>query len=276
MVKNLKSITSILKVFPDTQRSPVVVMADNMQEYICKHSPDTPCSYLFNEYLANQFLTFCDGIVVPEMAIINIREDHLKPEQYSNKLQPRNLRLPTIGFAYYPASKEVDNLWTSTKFSPYDKRKFSNTADLLKISLFDIWMCNEDRNQNNYNLLVVTSDGLNYFVPIDHESIFNTNSFHRDLTLLTEEDSIIHSMLFSSLFPKQKARLFSKNIEEVSNNIYLWRDRCNESLDKILSHVPPEWKINSNEMNSQIRNKLFSDDWLAKVVKRFKSLIQTS
>lgn len=48
MIKRLRSISGIQKVF-DTNRSPVLVLANDFNDYLCKHSRHVPANYLFSD-----------------------------------------------------------------------------------------------------------------------------------------------------------------------------------------------------------------------------------
>lgn len=201
MIKRLNSISSIQKVFCDTNRSPVVVLADDFNEYVCKHTRHTPASYLFNELLANRFLKYWN-LKVPEVVFIKVKPEHLKPEDFSAKLQPVDFNVTTIGFEYLMNSFEANQLMATIKSSKSIKL-FQQKNDLLKIALFDIWIANEDRKQNNYNLLLVQEPyGKINFAPIDHEMIFNTGNLDKGLVELTEDESLATSTIFRKLILK--------------------------------------------------------------------------
>ncbi len=84
---------------------------------------------------------------------------------------------------------------------PSFQRKLCNREDFLMIALFDIWLANDDRNHNNFNLLLnVSNDGMYHFHPIDHVNIFNSSHLRYGIAELTEEDSIIKSDIAKVLF----------------------------------------------------------------------------
>ena len=57
-----------------------------------------------------------------------------------------------LGVLYDNEYREIDAFMgcMATK----QKRRFANKNDVLKIALFDYWISNEDRNHNNYNLML--------------------------------------------------------------------------------------------------------------------------
>jgi hypothetical protein len=52
---------------------------------------------------------------------------------------------------------------------PNERKNLRNSMDLFWIAVFDIWIANEDRNANNYNLLMVEANEDFSIIPIDHE-----------------------------------------------------------------------------------------------------------
>jgi len=272
MIKRLRSISGIQKVF-DTSRSPVVVLADDFNEYVCKHSRHAPAGYLFYELISNKFLKLW-GLDVPEATIIDVNPDHLKANQYSGNLQPSHFLIPAVGFRYLYDSIDV-NQFLVTKYSRQTKKLFAKKEELLKIALFDIWMANEDRNQNNYNLLIVNDAGKGFnFVPIDHEMVFNTGNLERELVEITQEESLITSVLFNTLIMKQPKGKIVDLVLINKNEFYLCIEKCYEQLDEILEDIPPAWQIDVPAMKALLIQNLFSEKWKQRAFNQFTYLIQ--
>lgn len=72
----------------------------------------------------------------------------------------------------------------------------------IRNMLFDLWVANEDRNHNNYNLLLNPTESGYCLMPIDHERCFNGSrtNIDRPLVLLTEDQSLVASPLVQLLF----------------------------------------------------------------------------
>src|SRR5690606_8064586 len=141
-------------------------------------------------YIASCFLPLWN-INTPPISFITVAEEHI-PDSDRNILQPRFFKKHCFGSQYLQHAKEMDHTFTTLKGSPYDLRKIANKSDFLKIGLFDIWMCNEDRNHNNFNLLIYPEpDGKSRFYAIDHTACFNTGNLHREIAPLTQDDSIL-------------------------------------------------------------------------------------
>lgn len=273
MIKRLKSITSIQKVI-HTNRKPVVVLASDFNEYLCKHSMHTPANYLFYEFLANRFLKLW-GLNVPDMAIVDINPEHLKTDHYYSNLQPASFNIPTIGFEYLNNSDEVNQL-TTASFTSRAKKFFVEKGDLMRIALFDVWMANEDRNQNNFNLLIVSEPNGHFsFYPIDHEMIFNSGNIDKGLVELTPEDSIVTSTLFNALILKHSKRKSVDTLLVTANEYYFCIEKCNDQLDEILQDIPTAWKIDLQLMRSLIIDQMFSKEWKQKAFNHFNHLLKS-
>ena len=68
---------------------------------------------------------------------------------------------------------------------------------MLKIALFDIWLSNEDRTFNNYNLLLqAIKGGFSILYIIDNTEIFNSSmAYDQSMELITQGDSVLNSDL---------------------------------------------------------------------------------
>ncbi len=151
MLTSRYSISEISRVI-DTQGSmPVVVLADDLEDYVCKYDFN---GKLINEYLAWKFLEAWELPTIPA-AFLEIRPEHVKAEFLSNRIQRSQFRKPTFGLRYENNAADVNNLLLGLKNDYNELRKFTNRADLLKIAFFDLWIANTDRNHNNYNLLIL-------------------------------------------------------------------------------------------------------------------------
>lgn len=262
-MKELYSIESIQHVFP-TQNEPVLVRCNDWQYYVCKHSKYTPCDALFNEFLAARFLAIW-SVEVLTPCIVQIKEEHLPDKFYSGKLQPMCLKQSLIGFPYLKYQKYVTKFDRGFKENYTDKKKIVNLDHLIKIVLFDLWVGNDDRNWNNYNLLLESrTDGF-HFVPIDHETIFSGNSLNHGVTIQTENDSLILTELFKAVITKSYVKELLSNSKTIKKDFYLCVANCKSELDKLLEEVPHDWKISIDTKRTAILESIFTPKWLKEV-----------
>ncbi|MBN2805795.1 MAG: hypothetical protein JXR22_03985 [Prolixibacteraceae bacterium] len=266
-MKQLYSIEPIQKVF-QTQMEPVLVRCNDWQYYVCKHSKHTPCDTLFNEFLAARFLAIW-GVEVLDPFIVQIKSEHLPDKYYSGKLQPASLQQSLIGFMYLKNQKYVTQFESGFKENLADRKKIVNLNQLVRIALFDLWVGNDDRNWNNYNLLIESkADGF-HFIPIDHETIFSGNSLNHGVTIQTENDTLILTDLFKAVITKSYVKELLFDFKTIEKDFYLCVANCKSELDKLLEEVPHDWKISIATKRTAILENIFTPMWLDKVFRYF-------
>lgn len=270
-MQNLHSIQKINFQYPTRGSEPVEVLCNDLNYYVCKYS-DIPAHQLMREYLGNQFLHRWN-IRVPQGAFVTISQDHLS-NNLSDRAQPRCFFIPTFGVQKHKFAKEIDALWVNGLSEYY--LKLIDRADFLKIILFDLWVSNEDRHAGNYNLMVDsgTEEISPYFLPIDHATIFNSGSEYREIYLISIEESLVSSPLFSR-FCKRSATL-EKEILEVLDEFPLLVHNCHEEIDHILAQIPTEWKIDIIKLKEYLNDNIFRPSWREEVIFHFTSYIQQS
>ncbi|PVD53589.1 hypothetical protein DC498_03465 [Terrimonas sp.] len=143
-------------------------------------------------------------------------------------------------------------------------------ADVLKLAFFDIWVANEDRHLNNYNILYKLIGGQYRLYPIDHEACFNSQNLENGLVQITYEDSLIYSSFFSKLF---KINEF-KNIENLKQSFYLCTLSCRQNLNQYLQNIPPEWNVNLQGKETELNQFLLTDEWFEECWHTFLEFLQ--
>ena len=175
------SIESIKKQY-GTGEEPVLALCSDRNEYICKYMRSSGTPYkliceIIGAILANKW-----GLRIPDFALIRILVEHWTP------FRMINLSAPSFGSKVQHNVIDVNDTWNKDiLISPAIQEQIVN------IALFDIWVANEDRNWNNANLLydVISND----LIVIDHGCILNTATFDFDLSLLTQNETILFSDL---------------------------------------------------------------------------------
>lgn len=249
----------------DTDGSmPVVVMADDLEEYACKYDST---SKLINEYIAHQFLQLWRLPFLPA-AFVKIKDEDIPERILSRRIRTTDFDKPTFGLQYNNEAADATNTLIGLKNDRYELSKFATRFNLTKIALFDIWLANDDRNHNNYNLLIID----NTFFPIDHSNIFDGNRLGDELAQLTDDDSILTSDL-ALTFLNQKSK-----VEEVANevirNFPTFVYNCDENLPAIVEGLPDEWCDDKQSLLENIRSAVIhNDDWLRETVSTFSQLI---
>ncbi len=239
-----------------------------MNDYVCKYNrnPGTEATKLFHEYLAGCFGRLW-GLGIPEFKIVHVDPLHIIEHEY---LQPAFFRTPCFGSRYNNRFSEIDAFYGVRL--PSIRKQFGHRDEFFKIALFDIWLANEDRNFNNYNLLI-DIENQNRFIPIDHDAIFNTGNLKNGLELLSCNETLVSTDITSRLFSARELR-DQKYIEGIKNEYYLCTSVCKQKLKLILSEVPKEWKIDISDYRNLLETNLFNDRWIDRCFKHLTELIQ--
>ncbi|WP_425391625.1 HipA family kinase [Ekhidna sp.] len=264
-MKRLQSISQADKKFTTSGSQPFRILASDLEVYICKY-PRNPTDFkLINELLGNQFAKNW-GIKVPDMAFIDVQNEHIPDEMLGGGLSYVSLEKSILG------SKVIDDALDMAdglidEMSSSELRKFKK-EELLKIALFDIWLSNDDRNHNNNNLLIKEVQSERSLIAIDHEAIFNQGDLSRDIFELSYEDSLLYSGVYHKIFKNSKSNV--ELIEQINASLYENTRVCNEQIDEILGLIPAEWNVDTEKLRSRLHQNIFSEVWLKKVTDTFK------
>jgi hypothetical protein len=266
----LHTIEDVHKVFETQGSSPLLVTCDDFRDWVCKY--DRFPKYLFNEFIASEFAKLW-GIKTPETSLIKVKSEHIPSEKFP-QLQLGWFEKECFGSLYLETSKELDHTMLSMFQEKSFRGKIADKSDFLKIALFDIWMANEDRNHNNFNLLLYVSPRrTNFFYAIDHVNIFNSSFLDYGIAELTEDESIIKTDIAKILFGK------NRKLTDIVNNLiemfYICTKECENNLENKLSLVPDSWHIDKDLIRERIINNLFSDDWKEQCVTNFREFVQS-
>ncbi|WP_293887351.1 MULTISPECIES: HipA family kinase [unclassified Sphingobacterium] len=266
----LQTIEEIHRLFPTMGSSPALVTCDDFRDWVCKY--DRSPLNLFNELIAAKFAEIW-RLMTPEVCFIQVKQDHI-PLQKFPQLQYDFFNKECFGSLYLEDSKEIDLTTVSLFKQKGFIDKLGNKEDFLKIALFDIWLANEDRNHNNFNLLLhASSEKLNFLYAIDHVNIFNSSFLNYGIAELTEDDSIIKTELAKILFGGK--RKLPEIVENLVQNFYLCISECKERLDEILALVPESWNLNTEYLRQRILDNIFTEDWNETCINNFRIFIQS-
>lgn len=243
--------------FFETGDRPMLVICDNGFKYLCKSATfGSGANNLARELTGTSFAGLW-GICDSDLALVRILPEHIEEMRVNC-----NTTAPGLGRIWIDNAVEIkDNYLT---YIEQDDSLFSN---LLKIALFDLWLCNEDRLNNNLNLLYSLQD--NRIVAIDHAGIFNT-SFTTPLTPLEMTDSVLYSNLFAHLSKGQTKN--SKKVDEPVSFFLDITERCKTSVEEIWNRIPECWSIDKTAFFS-IMDFIFSEKWKNSTIDRFRTIL---
>lgn len=266
----LQTIEEIHRLFPTTGSNPALVTCNDFRYWVCKY--DRSPLNLCNELIAAKFAQIW-RLMTPEVCFIQVKQDHV-PLQKFPQLQYDLFNKECFGSLYLEDSKEIDLTTVSLFKEKSFIDKLGNKEDFLKIALFDIWLANEDRNHNNFNLLLYASpEKLNFLYAIDHVNIFNSSFLNYGIAELTEDDSIIKTELAKILFGRK--RKLPETVENLVQNFYLCISECRERLDEILALVPDSWNLNTEDLRQRILDNVFTEGWNETCINNFRMFIQS-
>ncbi len=264
MLDQLISVQNISRVIPTNGSLPVVVMADDLEDYACKYDSGAK---LINDYLGHQFLQHW-GLPVFPAAFVKIQRAHIPADILSGRLQIHHFDKPSFGLRYNNDAAGINDILLGLRGDSYEIAKFTNRYDLLNIGLFDLWLANNDRNENNSNLLVVG----NSFIAIDHADIFDGGRLGWPLSQLTAEDSILSSE-FAATFLGNKIKREAR-YKELLVKFPKFVANCRDALPALIDNFPNEWSndkalLTENIMSSVMDNPI----WLDQTISSFSELI---
>ena len=255
-----------------TGDNPLLVTCTDFTDWVCKHGR-LYSSPLFNELLGSRFATLWN-LKTPPICLINMHTDHL-PNAFLNLVQPAFFQKPCFGSYYIENSQVVDNTLLPSFRKPSFRKKLANRSDFLKIALFDIWLGNEDRHSGNSNLLLDMSDPLKYYFNVfDHGAIFNSNTLHYGLQLISDNESIICTDLAKILFGKIKN--LSQIVDIIVEEFYICTAKCEQELSAILEDIPLQWGLNLVNLEALMRSNLFDSERNQSCENHFRALIQAN
>jgi hypothetical protein len=262
------SVTDIQQVW-DTGLAPVLVIADDMQPYVAKHARGlVPSSVLCNELLAHHYAQLWN-LPVLDAALMRVDPKHIGGFSSTN-CQPRFFRSTCFATRFRKDSVEFNQFLSST--NAYERQRYTNRNDLLRIALFDCWLANDDRTANNPNLLVTTDESGFTLRVMDHEAVFGGNNPDKPLPERTIGDSLLAHPAVAALLGKTYAR-DTPLVNAPVQDAYLCVQSCEQHTDEILQRLPADWGIELAAFRLQLQERLFDPDRWKAVVQNYLDLL---
>ena len=241
------SIESIKKQY-GTGEEPVLALCSDRNEYICKYMRSSGTPYkliceIIGAILANKW-----GLRIPDFALISLLAEHWTP------FRTINLYAPAFGSKVQHNVIDVNATWNKDILI-----SLAIQEQILNIALFDIWVANEDRNWNNANLLydVISND----LIVIDHGCILNTATFDYNLSLLTQNETILYSDLAHFILSDIPQNVSNKLITNLEVHFKSMSKRHKELISSVTDNIPDSWKVNAEIVIAKM-NQLFEKNWI--------------
>lgn len=255
----LNSIDAISKQYP-TGETPVLVMCSDMNSYICKYIRNSASAQKLACELIGAKMAQVWELNVPPVSLVRI-----KPEHWPVKYLPPKVMTTMLGSKYLSSVEYISP-------SNFDKlaKSVSNLGHLLKIALFDFWVANEDRNENNSNLLydVITK----MFVPIDFGCILNNADLQSTMMQLTITDTIVNSPLFKYMSEGIASQTIQKQVSNLKGKYIKYVSQCQKHVDSIVEEIPTDWNIPASLVSNKLL-QLFEPKWTEAVWSNFEECL---
>lgn len=212
---------------------------------------------LVSEFLGSKFASKWN-INNPITTLVSINRSHLSENNEIGQ------DIISVGSLY---NAEALDITASTIYDITPAK--SLFKQLLKIALFDCWIANEDRNDNNLNLMY---DVLrNKIVPIDFGCSFNTATFDFSLSPLTSTDTVLNSSFYLHLRKAVDIKCSFRNLVEGLHRWYINNIKVCESVMHDLSKsIPKDWNVLNEEVVSKCR-ELLSKEWAERAWNSFEA-----
>lgn len=257
----LHSIEPIQKVFQTSGSYPVLVTCSDRQKYVCKYVRYAPAEKLFLEYLISNFAKLWK-LQIPDYKFVKIKPEHIPDKIASEYLKTKQVVQPVFGVLYLQYARDIDSYFATIENNLGFLSTIQNPFDILKISLFDLWLSNEDRHHNNYNLILNPKEDGNYFYVIDHEKCFNSNALKYDICHITFDESLLNTEVCNLIFQNQSTSAVQNYIQELEKEYYICVEQCRQSLSMILEQLPKNWGIDLKTQINLIQANIFTKEWI--------------
>lgn len=245
----------VLKVYQTGDR-PILVLCSDGSHYICKYKQPGYAAYkLVNELVGGVFAKGW-GIATPATSLV--ANDPIIWDDAGISHDPV---APLLG------SRKLEGVFDLGEFNCNQVEVSRRTlSQLLQIALFDMWLANEDRTCNNYNLLYDIRDRR--LVSIDYGGIFNSGILTNPVYQLNAADSILSSDLFIRL-KLADAQIVLPGMRTAYLRLVA---RCKKAVPVILESIPVVWGIDKTALKRKLQ-ELFTVEWVNGTWLNFNDLV---
>ncbi len=256
-------VDEILDEMTTKGSGPLKVLGIDGNIYYAKSTVYNTKHELINEIICS-YLTKFWGLKSPEIVLLKFSSNIIQRYKESGKVLSSRYKDEIFNDLFF-GSKEIQN---QTEIESYfrsiptkkDFKLFESPLDIIKISVFDMWIGNKDRKPENPNILLSVFDDLKFnFVPIDHTAAFGYISKYnelKDFHLFIEEKYRIINVAFKSSIVK-----FANNSDIVAleHKILEHIENCLINLDFIFEQIPSNWGF-SNKSKKRIKEVLSNNN----------------
>ena len=246
----------VLKVYQTGDR-PILVLCSDGNHYICKYKQPGYAAYKLLSELVGGVFAKTWGIATPVTSLV-VND----PIIWDDAGISHDPVAPLLG------SRKMEGVFDLGEFNCNQVEvSWRTLSQLLLIALFDLWLANEDRTCNNYNLLYDIKEGN--LVSIDYGGIFNSGILNNPIYQLNAADSIVSSDLF--------CRLKTADTQKALTGMYILYfsliAKCKKIVPVIIDGIPQEWKVEKRTLERKFQ-ELFAMEWINETWYNFKDLVE--
>jgi hypothetical protein len=268
-----KNVINIIGEKTGTAHSPLLVLADDFGVYYLKTPQDfSPEFLIINEFLCAHLLNLW-GLKIPKIAALKV-DTKIIDKPLSSRHKEHYFSRTCFGSMQLKDSFEFSEF--IPLFSKHDFNKFIDIDDILKISLFDIWVDNIDRHSKNPNILIAQdTNGLNIFA-IDHTLCFcnlSAGNLSPEAPFSVPLEKTILNTDFAMNVYKLIIKQNPKWVEDMQEYFYLRIKICKDYFDTTVGNIPSDLGLReeditalSNFMFSNSRNKLVFSEFCRRLI----------
>jgi hypothetical protein len=187
----------------------------------------------------------------PDIAYVEIG-NHPVPENFQFR---NHMRHGKIAFGSKKAQKVVNELTQlDFIFSKHEFNRIEFPEHLLRIGLFDLWIGNNDRSAQNYNLFL-TRGKTQKLVVFDHFEAFNKIADHSLKKISTEMDVYSNGFLSTNYAYEMLGWVSKGNLYDEMENFFTTIDDIdiNQLLRSICQTYPKTWNVDEDPMDYILR-----------------------
>lgn len=269
MIQTINAISFIKQIDTDGH-SPLLLECDDGYNYYCKYRNSLKLQevqLLVYEMLATKLLNKVK-ITCPEQSLVQI------PSVIISK-EVKYARYYKNATAW--GSKEILKTTLLSEFNiiadKYNFNKLSNAEDLIRIAIFDLWLQNADRHQDNYNILLHPVNQKVKLIPIDQGSIFGginaMSSFNETIPFLGNK-TLITSSFYKSvvkfILPSKQQKIAQSFVTSLS------QIETGKVIDEVFNAIPKAWDVNP-KLRDRITRFLGSEKRLQQLLDHVTILI---
>lgn len=259
-LRSVTSADSIIRRF-ETGDRPFLTIGDDSKKYLCKAAKYGSESFSLERELIGSVFANIWGIADYELILMEMQPQHRDSKQLSVEDPDK----PCLGREWQEAASDIKDGDLS-----YIAHTREAALDIMKIALFDCWLSNEDRLNNNLNLLY--SIDSKRITAIDHAGIFNTG-FSAPLLPLSLYDSVLYSNLFTEISNGEKPS--DSELSELKIFYEESVSKCRDNKARLWKMTPKIWNI-PRKGYDEMMDFIFSENWIDNTMDNFLDIMKKS